>query len=54
MLYWTRHVNFGRFENDIYDASAIIIKNPLNSIVLTTRQLNDASNFTLKCSSIFR
>ena len=32
----------------------IIIENPLNSIIFWTRQLGDASNFTMKYSSIFR
>ena len=68
MLFWTFHANIKLVENDIYDLSARIIKNPLNSTIFETRDLNsathrlnsatrqlgDASNFTLKYSSIFR
>ena len=38
MLFWTRHANLRRVENYIYDPSARIIKNPLNSTVF--RRLN--------------
>ena len=68
MLFWTRHANFRRVQNDIYDPSTRIIKNPLNSMIFWTghvnsatcqsrdasTQLGDASNFTLKYNSIFR
>ena len=60
MLFWTRHANLRRVENYIYDPSARIIKNPLNSTVFLSQpgdasaqlrdaftQLCDASNFTL-------
>ena len=57
MLFWTRHANLRRVENYIYDPSARINKNPLNSTTFWTRrdastQLCDPSNFTLKYSSI--
>ena len=61
---------FSTRRNNIYDTSARIIKNPLNSTLFWTRhlklgdastqlrdastQLGGASNFTLKYSSIFR
>ena len=69
MLFWTRHANFRPVENYIYDPSARIFKNPLNFTIFWTRHLNsatrqlnstksaqlgNASNFTLKCNSIFR
>ena len=40
MLFWTRHANFRRVENYIYDPSARIIKNLLNSTVIWKRHLN--------------
>ena len=43
MLFWTRHAGFRRVENDIYDPSARIIKNPLNSTIFWTRHLNSAT-----------
>ena len=42
MLFWTGHANFRRVENDIYDPSDRIIKNPLNSTIFWTRHLNSA------------
>ena len=60
MLFWRRHANFRRVENDIYGPYARVIKNALNSTIFWARQidsstqLRDASNFTLKYSSIFR
>ena len=41
MLFWTRHANLRRVENYIYDPSARINKNPLNSTTFWTRR--DAS-----------
>ena len=38
MLFWTRHANFRCLENYIYDPSARIINNPLNSTIFWTRQ----------------
>ena len=43
MLFWTRHANLRRVENYIYDPSARIIKNPLNSTVFWKRRLNPAT-----------
>ena len=43
MLFWTRHANLRRVENYIYDPSARIIKNPLNSTVFWKRHLNLAT-----------
>ena len=40
---WTRHANFWLVENNIYDPSARIIKNPLNSTIFWTRHLNYAT-----------
>ena len=63
MLFWTPHANFGRVENGIYDPSARITKDPLNSTILWTRHLNSATRqlnsttrqkFTLKYSSLIR
>ena len=41
--FWTRHANLRRVENYIYDPSARIIKNPLNSTVFWKRRLNPAT-----------
>ena len=38
MLIWTRHANFQRFENNIYDPSARIVKNSLNSTIFISTQ----------------
>ena len=38
MLFWTRHANLRRVENYIYDPSARIIKNPLNSTHNSTHE----------------
>ena len=43
MLFWTRHANFRRVENYIYDPSARIIKNPLNSSTFWTSRLHSAT-----------
>ena len=43
MLFWTRHANFQPVENYIYDPSAKIIKNPLNSTTFWTRRFNSAT-----------
>ena len=43
MLFSTRHANFRLVENYIYDPSARIMKNPLNSATFSTRQLNSAT-----------
>ena len=43
MLFWTRHANLRRVENYIYDPSARIIKNLLNSTVIWKRHLNPAT-----------
>ena len=43
MLFWTRHANLRRVENYIYDPSARLIKNPLNSRVFWKRRLNPAT-----------
>ena len=40
MLFWTRRANLRRVENYIYDPSARIIKNLLNSTVFWKRHLN--------------
>ena len=51
MLFWTRHANFRRVDNDIYDPSARIINNLLNSTILWTRLLNSATrrlNYTTR------
>ena len=46
MLFWTRHANFRRVENDIYDPSVRIIKNSLNSTIFWTRHLNSSDAMT--------
>ena len=43
MLFWTRRANLRRVENYIYDPSARIIKNLLNSTVFWKRHLNPAT-----------
>ena len=43
MLFWMRHANFPHDENYIYDPSAGIIKNPLNSTTLWVRRSNLAT-----------
>ena len=43
MLFWTRHANIRRGENDIHDPSAKISKNPLNSTIFWTRHLNSVT-----------
>ena len=43
MLFWTRHANLRRVEKYIYDPSARIIKNLLNSTVFWKRHLNSAT-----------
>ena len=43
MLFWMCHANFRCVEDDIYDPSARIIKNPLNSTIFWTRHLNSAT-----------
>ena len=49
MLFW-RCANFRRVENDIYDPSARIIKNHLNSTIFWTRHLNSATR-RLNCTT---
>ena len=40
MLFWTRPANFRRVENDIYDPSARVMKNPFISTVFWKGHLN--------------
>ena len=43
MLFWMRHANFRRVQNDIYDPSARIIKNPINFTIFWTGHVNSAT-----------
>ena len=51
MLFWTRHANFRRVENNIDHPSARIIKNSLNSTIFWTRHLNFATRQINKATS---